>query len=316
MKFAINPIQWSATGDGWIDPGLEPPLPELLGEVARAGYTAVHAAPPPGGDIGAYARALAANGLSPAPGYFSAPFDDPASCDANIAAADAVAAQHEALGLTEIFVAVRMNPVRVASPARGEARDERRMEIIADQLDQAARAMLQHGVTPCLHPHVGSWIEVEAEAEWILDRIPAERLAIGADVGHLAWAGADPLKFVTWHADRVRALHIKDIRLDVARRHRDAGSGYRQTTGDHLWTEPGRGDLDLDAILDALPDPFDGWVIVEVDAPDMPTPAESARAGAQWAARAAARGRGRRSPHERTRPHGAQAPRGGGAGQG
>ena len=288
MRFAINPIQWTATSDGWIDPALEPPLPELLDEVARAGYTAVHAAPPRGADIGAYAEALAAAGLAAAPGYFSVPFADPPSREANIAAADAVAAQHAALGLTEIFLATRMDPIRVEHPARGEARDDERLDVIADQIDEAARTMLRHGVLPCLHPHVGSWIEVEAEVEWILARVPPERLAIGADIGHLAWAGVDPLTFVSRHQDRVRALHIKDIRLDVARKHRDVGSSYREVVRDGLWTEPGRGDLDLPAILDALPNGFDGWVIVEVDSPDLPTPAESARAGADWAGRAGA----------------------------
>jgi inosose dehydratase len=46
-----------------------------------------------------------------------------------------------------------------------------------------------------------------------------------------------------------------------------------------IWTEPGRGSLDLDAALVALAD-FDGWLVVEVDIADQPTVEASARVAA------------------------------------
>ena len=74
---------------------------------------------------------------------------------------------------------------------------------------------------------------------------------------------------------------MKDIRLGVAARARDENKDYRQATAGSLWTEPGRGDIDLDGVLDVLSD-FDGWFIVEVDIADQPTVADSARAAADW----------------------------------
>ena len=32
-KFAINPLQWLATADGWLDFTAAPPLPQLLAEI-------------------------------------------------------------------------------------------------------------------------------------------------------------------------------------------------------------------------------------------------------------------------------------------
>ena len=49
-----------------------------------------------------------------------------------------------------------------------------------------------------------------------------------------------------------------------------------------IWTEPGRGNVDLVAALDALPDTFSGWVMVEVDVPEAPTNLTSTQLSAAW----------------------------------
>ena len=68
IRFAINPLQWLATDDGWLDFTAGPPLPQLLDEIREAGFTAIVAAPPVDGNVGAYAAALAAAGSRPLPG--------------------------------------------------------------------------------------------------------------------------------------------------------------------------------------------------------------------------------------------------------
>jgi inosose dehydratase len=143
-------------------------------------------------------------------------------------------------------------------------------------------------VTACLHQHVGSWIETEDELEWLLERLDPELVALGPDTGHLAWANIDPLAFVERHRDRIRALHVKDVRLAVAERHRDDGASYREVVQDGLWVEPGRGDLELQRILASLDDTSCTWAIVEVDSPDLPTPEESIAFCGDWAKSASA----------------------------
>ncbi|MEV0288785.1 hypothetical protein AB0H36_32090 [Kribbella sp. NPDC050820] len=60
----------------------------------------------------------------------------------------------------------------------------------------AAEAITSEGVTPALHPHVGSTIETEPEIRAVLDAVPASILSIGPDTGHLAWAGTS--RTSTW----------------------------------------------------------------------------------------------------------------------
>jgi myo-inositol 2-dehydrogenase / D-chiro-inositol 1-dehydrogenase len=49
-----------------------------------------------------------------------------------------------------------------------------------------------------------------------------------------------------------------------------------------LWTEPGRGDIDLAAALGTLPDTFAGWVVVEVDVPEALSNLRSTELSAEW----------------------------------
>src|SRR5262245_27280975 len=70
-RVAINPLQWMATDDGWLDPALAPPLERRLPAIRDAGIRGVQADLPPGISPAQFARALAAHGLVPAPGYIS-----------------------------------------------------------------------------------------------------------------------------------------------------------------------------------------------------------------------------------------------------
>jgi inosose dehydratase len=286
IQFAINPLQWLATKDGWLDFTAAPPLRQLLEEIAAAGFSAISIQPPKDGDVREYAAALKAAGVAPAPGYLSGPLEDPEAREQLVAAATRLARAHVELGLKEMFVAAGMAPdaPRVSRPACGVNQDDARLAHIAATLERIAEATSRLGVTACLHQHVGTWIEVEPEVEWLLARLDHEVLALGPDTGHLAWAGIDPKQFIARHASQVRALHVKDLRLSVASafKGRD-GARYRDVVAAGLWVEPGRGDLDLRAVFGVLPADFTGWAIIEVDMPDLPSPQASARACAEWA---------------------------------
>ncbi|MFI6681590.1 hypothetical protein [Kribbella sp. NPDC050470] len=67
---------------------------------------------------------------------------------------------------------------------------------VVDGVGVAAEAITSEGVTPALHPHVGSTIETEPEIRAVLDAVPASILSFGPDTGHLAWAGTS--RTSTW----------------------------------------------------------------------------------------------------------------------
>jgi inosose dehydratase len=282
-KVAFNPLTWLISATGEFDPGNAPPLPTIYREIRDAGFTAVHSEIPDGMAIGDYRQLLDDTGLTPAPGYFQAPFHEPAATASTLEEAKRAAAQHAALGLTHIFIASTLTPQRSAVPAQGAAYDDGRLATIVDNLGAAAAVMVAEGVTPCLHQHVGSWIETEHETTAVLDGIEPGLLLFGPDTGHLTWAGADPVALIVDRRERVGAVHLKDVRQSVAKGVLADGADYRQAVARHLWTEPGRGDVDFEALLAALTG-FDGWYVIEVDLADQPTPKDTAAVSARWVA--------------------------------
>ena len=280
-RVGLNPLPWVLTANGF-DLSV-PVLQAAFAEIATTPFTGIHADPPADLDAAGYADLLAGFGLRPAPGYFSRHFADDDTSEI-VEAAKTHAAMQAALGNTEVFIADSLSELRKATPAVGAGHDPSVLARVIDNLGAAAEAITAEGVRPALHPHVGSWVEVESEVRAVLDGIPASVLGFGPDTGHLSWPGMDAASIMREYADRIAAMHLKDVHLDQAAAAREAGVAYHQATRVDftIWTEPGRGDIDLLGAVDALPDTFDGWIIVEVDVPEAPTNLESTQISGQW----------------------------------
>jgi inosose dehydratase len=255
----------------------------MLAAIKKAGYDGVHAEIPQRSTPKAYLSLLSDHGLDPAPGYFQASFGDLETIGATVESARRIARDHASLGLDRIFLAEQfgVTPDRFESPAQGAGADPSRLARISDGIGRVADAMAAEGVIPCLHSHVATKIETVEEAEAVLSAVPESILKIGPDTGHIAWTGADPVAFLTRHAQRVGAVHLKDIRRAVAEAVKRDDGDYRDAGARHIWTEPGRGDLDLSGAIKALGN-FEGWYVVEVDIADQPSVDDTARVAADW----------------------------------
>ena len=251
-RVALNPIQWIATADGWIDPTLAPEPRNLLAEVAETGFRAIHAQVPAGWRVSDYARVLAETGLEPAPGYLALGLPEHGMSRAEaVEAARIAAALHAGLGLQDMFISTRMlrDVPRVLHPAIGAAFDEARFAAIISLMDEVSVAIRAEGIYPALHPHVGTWIETETETRRVLDALPASQIGFGPDTGHLSWAGADIAALLADYRDRVRVMHVKDCLLSRCREAVAANRSYRDTVVGGIWAEPGHGELGLDAMI-------------------------------------------------------------------
>jgi inosose dehydratase len=281
MRIALNPIQWMASDDGWLDPSLAPAPDKLLELVKQSGFDAIMAEVPAGRSIDQYRETVDALGLALTPGYFVCRPNAPE--EEVLEKAAVVAKQHASLGVPDIGFGLSMmgkEAPRVLNPARGHDPDPSRLTDVITRLARIADVMRAEGIRPAVHPHVATWIETESESRAVLDALPD--VAFLPDTGHLAWAGIDVRALIADYASRVSFVHVKDCRLSVARQGHAEGWDYQKTVVSGLWAEPGRGELPLKEILDALPTPFDGWLMVEVDRPDISDPYDSAVASASW----------------------------------
>lgn len=280
-RFGLNPLPW-ILGDLGYNLTTEV-IRTALRDAHAVGFRSMTVEIPAGMSTAGYRKLFDEAGIGFAPGYFSASFQDPQQHAAAVDGIRRHAEAHLELGVDTAFIATDLIPRRITKPAIGAGEDLRITAIIADGMAAAAEAAASVGVRYGLHPHVGSLVETASETRAVLDRTRGSALGFGPDTGHLCWAGAVPETVIGDYADRVIALHVKDVDPAARETARTSRADYLTATGrHHVWTEPGRGTIDFAAVFAALPGDWDGWTILEVDVPNLPTPVESTRASYDW----------------------------------
>jgi inosose dehydratase len=103
-----------------------------------------------------------------------------------------------------------------------------------------------------------------------IDRLMAstdpELVHLLLDTGHLVFAGDDPLPAARAYADRIKHVHLKDIRPQVVSRVREEGLSFQAGIEAGVFTVPGDGAIDFVPILDVLGAAgYQGWLVVEAE---------------------------------------------------
>ena len=131
----------------------------------------------------------------------------------------------EALDLTETTNAIATlaaagSEVVVLAARSGDGSYDRKVRLSDDgwtillgNLDRLQQVVREHGMTPTLHPHVGTAIEDRAAVLRLLD---SSDIALCLDTGHLLIGGMQPLELLDRAADRVAHVHLKDVNTAVA----------------------------------------------------------------------------------------------------
>ena len=270
-RLAVNPIAY------WLAGGTPDRSTKTLGraftELGEIGYQAVKADVPTDMAEADYRPWLAGFGLAPALSLFSGSFDDRSGHADTAERAARFAAVQASLGQSVCMISTIEPPgsPRMLHPAVGFDFDRGRLAAVVDGIGASCRAMQAEGVTAALHPHVGGWVETEPEIRAVLDGIGPELIRFGPDTGHMSWAGMDVPTILRDYADRVAGIHLKDTFAAGIHRARAEDLDYHEATrAGRIWAEPGTGQVDLTACIDAFSAGFTGDYMIEVDVPSVP----------------------------------------------
>jgi inosose dehydratase len=261
---------------------------EILAEIAQAGYDGAPAGPRRGESTEVTLVRFAEAGLKPAPGYLGADFWRVEQEADILARAEAYADFANTAGYTELYVAAggfdnyvtargltRRQVSGHVQPADGMTNDEYRQ--FAKVLNRVGAITLEHGVSSCFHNHVGSVIETKVEIDRLWNMVDAGKVFMGPDTGHLAWGGVDVAQFCREYATTIKSMHVKDIDPHVLAEGREKNWDYRTFSDHGIFTELGTGFVDFPTVFGILESVgFHGWLIVETDVTQRPTPLISA----------------------------------------
>jgi inosose dehydratase len=281
-RIAANPIPY------WLRDGRADKSPQVFEQAFRdfheIGFRAVKADIPEGMAPDDYARWIGRYQLAPSLSLFNSPFDETVDMAVELERARRFAADQAALGLDRTMVSSTPLAARMAEPAVGAGFDEGRLARAIDNVGAVCEVLHVEGLRPLHHSHVGGIFETEEEVVRLLETLGKDVIGFGPDTGHLRWAGADPVAMVRRYADRIGGIHIKDVFPDFLQPGATGGRSYHEVTATkRLWAEPGLGVVDLEGVIAAVPEGYDGDFMIEVDVPSVDTPYQSHRLSYAWA---------------------------------
>ena len=78
----------------------------------------------------------------------------------------------------------------------------------------------EYGIALTFHHHMGTVVQTEEEIDRFMESVDPDLVYLLFDSGHLSFAGIDPEKVLRKYVDRVRHVHLKDLRKDVVEKSR------------------------------------------------------------------------------------------------
>jgi inosose dehydratase len=281
----MNKMIIAGSGITW---GRGVPREQVLAEIAQAGFEGSPAGPRPGVTARETIELYARFGLKPGPGYLGANFEKAEEEAAILERAHMLGAFMRDIGCTELYVAA--GGFDGYTTARGKTRREiagqvtpedamtdAEYEQFAKTLTKVGAITLEYGVSSCFHNHVGSTIETREEIDRLFAMVDPDLVFHGPDIGHLAWAGADPVAYCIEYAPAIKSVHLKDIYPDVLKQGLENGWTYGEFSDNGIFAELGEGMVDFPAIFEILVHAgYQGWIISEIDRTTKATALESA----------------------------------------
>jgi inosose dehydratase len=285
IKLGFAPITWNNEDLGQE---LGPPVdyPTVLDEIASAGYAATELGDGFPRDPKTLRDALQQRGLSLPSAWCGLGFFQ-TSLDADLEQTRRLCGFLAEVGATFTNVADQGAPERKAFAGRGDAVDAPRLtsarwDEFAERVCRAAEIAREHGLQATFHVHAGTWVETASDLEELLRRAPAPLVKLCWDVGHAIVGGIDPAAVVRAHPERIAYIHLKDVDGDVLDGVRRDKVDFDTAIRRRIFTELGRGRLDVAGLLGALRDiNYSGWLMVEQDSTWL-APAESARVSREF----------------------------------
>jgi inosose dehydratase len=285
VRIAIAPIGW--TNDDWPGLGGEIPFDQCIREMSEAGYAGCELGGKFPKEPGQLRAALEPLGLELATGWISLYFTEPERGAETLAAFDAHSALLAAMGSKVVVVcecggSVQSGPLPVSSARpRFDDGDWRRL---VDGLHRIGGVAKERGLDIVYHHHMGTGIQSAAEVDRLMAATDPARVSLLVDSGHFTFAGDDPVPVLRRHAARVKHLHLKDVRAEVAAWAHRTGASFEQSVRAGVFTVPGDGDVDMRAFLRAAEEiGYEGWMVVEAEQdPAKAPPLEYARKGREF----------------------------------
>lgn len=135
------------------------------------------------------------------------------------------------------------------------------------KLEQLAAYCAIQDIALVYHHHMGSIVQTGEEIDLLMANTgPATKLLL--DTGHAWFGGSDPAEVARKHMGRVRHIHCKNVRPEIASQVEAENLSFLEGVRRGVFTVPGdtEGAVDFPAVLKiAAEHGYEGWLVIEAE---------------------------------------------------
>jgi len=287
VHFGVTPTLWANDDFPDIDIGI--PFGQIVSEMALAGYTGCSRGHKYPSDPETLKHELALRGLVISEPWVSTYFTIREMYEQTLANFDKEIDFLLKMGtgdmvLAELGGSSHQQPIALVPNAPEFSNDQ--WKRLGDGLNTLGEKARKHNIKMCYHHHMGTGVMTMEQIARLAELTDPDLVSLCLDTGHLHFAGGDNLEFINLYSNRIKHVHLKNIRQYVMDRALQENMSFKEAIQAGVFTVPGdsEGCLDFKAILKALAlKEFAGWLVVEAEQdPAKATPLKYAKMGRDY----------------------------------
>lgn len=267
VKLGIAPIAW--TNDDLPDLGAENTFEQCVSEMALAGFTGSEVGNKYPQDPQVLKEALEARGIEICNQWFSTfliskPFEETKEeFIQQMQFLNAMGAK--IVGVSEQSYSVQGQQDTPVFGHKYVMNDEE-WALLTDGLNKLGKIAQDYDISLTFHHHMGTVVQDAAETRRLMQETDPALVNLLFDTGHFAYCGEDPLAMAKEFADRIKHVHLKDIRPEVVNKVKAENLSFLDGVRLGAFTIPGDGCIDYKPIFKVLEDSgYTGYMVVEAE---------------------------------------------------
>jgi inosose dehydratase len=269
-QLAIQPINWA--NDDMTDLGDHYSFEQIVDDMQALGFKGTEIGRKYPKDASKLRKELGARGLVVTSGWCDILFSDPTAADSE--AMDKFKAHVlflKDMGARYVVTAdgagsVHWDPREDRSHKGVRKYTDEYWASLCENLNAAGEFCRSHRMTLVYHIHAGTGVETLEETDRLCAGTNPDVVSLLVDTGHLYFCGVDPVAVVRKYGDRVKYIHLKDVRQDVLDRVNKEGINFNDAVRLGVFTVPGDGVIDFAPFFEALgAADYQGWMVIEAE---------------------------------------------------
>ena len=268
VKLGIAPIAW--TNDDLPDLGKENTFEQCISEMALAGFTGSEVGNKYPRDTVVLKKALSLRGMEICNKWFSTflitkPFAE-VEKDFRCQLEFLKEMGSKVIGISEQSYSIQGKQDTPVFGYKYEMNDGEWQMLCSGMNALGKIAKEEYGIALTFHHHMGTVVQNADEVERLMTNTDPRYVSLLFDSGHFKYCDVDPLKMVEKYIDRIKHVHLKDIRQEVVDKVKAEHKSFLDGVRMGAFTIPGDGCIDFTGIFKVLEDHnYQGYMLVEAE---------------------------------------------------